>query len=177
MSHDLGNGRNGETISCLNYCQFYGKTRFCSDDIAHSFVPNVLNCSRFAAPCNSTTISVTYKVVTLKFIVVGGMVLSFPCPFHFVEIFHLNILFISWVWLVIFYLNFPPKFQKKHFNTPLHNLKHLRMRKLHLFLHTIYKFPDMISTWNLWGYSLINEVGPWFFQLSHMTFSKTYSGL
>ena len=87
--------RKWETISCLYYCQFYGKTRLCSDDIAHSFVPNVLNCSRFAAPCNSTTISVTYKVVTLKFIVVGGMVLSFPCPFHFVEIFHLNILFIS----------------------------------------------------------------------------------
>ena len=31
-------------------------------------------------------------------------------------------------------------------------------------LHIIYKFPDMIWSWNLHrGYSLINEVGQWFF--------------
>ena len=39
-------------------------------------------------------------------------------------------------------------------------------------LRTINKFPD-IWHWSLhWGYSLINEVGQWFYQLGNMNFSK-----
>ena len=40
-------------------------------------------------------------------------------------------------------------------------------------LHTCYKFPDRIWRWNLhWGYSFIKELGQWFYQIDHKTFSK-----
>ena len=53
------------------------------------------------------------------------------------------------------------------------NLKLLRMRKLQLLINIIYQFLDMIWIWNLHrGYFLINEVGQWFHQLNHLTFSE-----
>ena len=42
-----------------------------------------------------------------------------------------------------------------------------------LLLRIIYKFLDMIWIWNLhWAYISINEVGQWFNQLDHVSFSK-----
>ena len=99
----------------------------------------------------------------------GNSVCILSIPSEQIRIFKLNVTTLIQVLIETFW----------HLYTS--NLKHLRMRQLRLFITTyhlfivyvLFKFLEMIWIWNLpWGYFFITEVGQWFNQFDHVTFSK-----